>query len=501
MALLEMKHICKRFQNVLANDDVSFSVNSGEIHALLGENGAGKTTLMNILYGMYDTWEGEIYFGGKLVRIGSPREAITLGIGMVHQHFMLIPALSVIENVILGMEKPIKKLDLAAAAKSFCEMAACYGMEINPWLRVSQLTVGQQQRLEILKALYRHVKLLILDEPTAVLTPSEVTGLFQMIHKLTQNGLTVIFISHKLNEIMELCDRCTILRQGRYVETLPISEVQGREHLARLMVGKDVALENRHGKCQHSREVLRVESLSCRGPSGKDTLRDISFDIQDGEILGICGVDGNGQTELVSCITGLCPVKCGAIRIEGCDCTDLGVKEHLALGMSHIPEDRQKFGIIQTMNLEENLILMCYKDMPFSRFGLLNTRYIRQKAMDICREFEVKAPDTKELAVNLSGGNQQKLVVGRELDRKPRLLIAVHPSRGLDIGATKYIQSRLLEERNRGAAILLVSTELEELMDLSDRILVLYEGQSMGIVDRESATRDSLGLMMGGVSM
>lgn len=500
MALLEMRHISKHFGDVVANDDVSLQVNKGEIHALLGENGAGKSTLMNILFGMYDHWDGEIFFEGQSVRISSPKQAMQLGIGMVHQHFMLIPTLTVIENVILGMERPMSRLNLQRAAQKFSEMAKHYGMAIEPMSRVSELSVGQQQRLEILKALYRNAKLLILDEPTAVLTPGEVTKLFEMIRILTSEGMTVIFISHKLNEIMELCDRCTVLRQGRTVQTLRIDEVRDHRHLTRLMVGHDVQLIGKREMALQREEILALEQVCCKNKDGLTVLKNISLSIHGGEILGICGVDGNGQSELAGCITGLYPVSEGKIRIRGVECTNRKPRDILRMGVSHIPEDRQKTGIVGTMTIEENIIMVNHNEHPISSHLILHLKAVMQMAEEICKEFEIKAPSTKEFVKNLSGGNQQKMVVGRELSRAPKLLVAVHPSRGLDIGATKYIQSRILDERDKGAAVLLISSELEELLDLSDRILVLYEGRNMGIVSRNKANRDRLGLMMGGIS-
>ncbi len=500
MALLEMKHITKRFGSVVANYNVDLSVEKGEVHALLGENGAGKSTLMNILYGMYNQSEGEIYFQGKQVHITDPKHAIELGIGMVHQHFMLIPALTVIENVVLGYKDNSPVLNLKEAAQKFTAMAKRYNMDIDPWLKVSELSVGQQQRLEILKALYREADLLILDEPTAVLTPQEVEGLFHMIRQLTAEGKTVIFISHKLAEIMEICDRCTVLRLGTLAACVKIDEVKDKEHLASLMVGKSVELVTAKDKAKPGEIVLEVSNISCLNERNLDALKEISFHVKKGEILGICGVDGNGQSELIKCITGLLKVKSGTIKIHGKDVTNLSPKDVLQHDVAHIPEDRHKMGMIKDMTVEENLILMSYDQAPYSKNGILDWKCIEGHSCEICRAFSVKTPTIKELAGNLSGGNQQKFVVGRELDRNPKLLIAVHPSRGLDIGATKYIQGRIIEERDRGAAVLMVSTELDEIMEISDRIMVIYEGKIMGIVDQTDATRNGLGLLMAGIA-
>jgi general nucleoside transport system ATP-binding protein len=500
MAFLEMKHVTKRFKSVVANDDVSLSVEKGEVHALLGENGAGKSTLMNILYGMYDQSEGEIYFHGEKVHIKDTKQAIELGIGMVHQHFMLIPALTVIENVILGLKENKMVLDLNSAAEKFKEMAKKYNMEIDPWTRVENLSVGQQQRLEILKALYRDADLLILDEPTAVLTPQEVVSLFDMVRKLTSEGKTVIFISHKLAEIMEICDRCTVLRQGKVAATVDVKDVKNKEELAILMVGKNVELVTQKKEAIVGEEILRVENLCAVNHDKHPVLTDVSFSLHAGEILGICGVDGNGQSEMVKCITGLYKVKSGKYFIKSNDCTNKTPKQVLKHKIAHIPEDRHRMGMIKGMNIEENLILMCYDQPPYSKHGVLNWKWIDKHSEELCKTYNIKTPSIKEMAGNLSGGNQQKFVVGRELDRDPDLLIAVHPSRGLDIGATKYIQSRIVEERDKGTAVLLVSTELDELLELSDRILVMYGGKVMGIVSQKAATREYLGMLMAGIT-
>lgn len=499
MALLEMRHVTKRFGSVVANEDVSLSVERGEVHALLGENGAGKSTLMNILYGMYAQSEGEILYAGKPVHIRDPRQAIELGIGMVHQHFMLIPALTAIENVVLGYAQNKPVLDLKAAAKRFSEMAERYQMNMDPFCRVEQLSVGQQQRLEILKALYRNIDLLILDEPTAVLTPQEVDGLFRMIRQLTGEGKTVIFISHKLNEIMTICDRCTVLRLGRVAAAgIPIAEIHDKQQLATLMVGQNVELQVTKEEPHAANPVLTVKDLSCLSVRKLPAVRGISFTVRAGEIFSVCGVDGNGQSELVRAICGLLKPTGGQISVDGEDLTGKPTRDVLRHGVSHIPEDRHKMGMVARMNIRENMSLMSYAQRPFSRHGVMRWRWIDQYANELCAQYSIKTPSVSELVGNLSGGNQQKVVVGRELGRVPKLLVAVHPSRGLDIGATKYIQRRIVEARDRGAAVLLVSTELDEILELSDRIMVLYEGQIMGIVTQKEATRETLGLMMAG---
>ena len=497
--ILEMKHITKRFGSVVANYDVNLSVEKGEVHALLGENGAGKSTLMNCLYGMYDSYEGEIFFDSKPVHIHDSKHAITLGIGMVHQHFMLIPVLTVIENVVLGLKENKEVLDLKSAAEKFSELGKKYNMGIDPWARVESLSVGQQQRVEILKALYRDARLLILDEPTAVLTPGEIDGLFDMMTALKNEGRTVIFISHKLNEIMRICDRCTVLRLGKVEATVRIEEVKDCNHLATLMVGKDVQLETQKSACNAHEVELSVKNLHALNDLGLPAVQNMSFEVRGGEILGICGVDGNGQSELVQCLTGLRSPTEGDFCIGGEQATQFNARQILQKGVSHIPEDRHKFGMVGAMNLEENFILVSYKEPPYSRKGLLNWKWIGKHSDKLVETFSVKTPDTKEMAKNLSGGNQQKMVVGREMDRAPKLLIAVHPSRGLDIGATKYIQQQIVKQRDNGTAVLMVSTELDELMELSDRILVMYEGENMGVLEQSDATRERLGALMAGI--
>lgn len=498
--ILEMKNITKQFGTVVANNNVSFTVEEGEVHALLGENGAGKSTLMNILFGLYEQTSGEILYKGRHVRIRSPRDAIDLGIGMVHQHFMLIPAHSAIENVVLGYagNKPV--LDLKAAAKRFTEMAERYHMEIDPWQKVSTLSVGQQQRLEILKALYRDVDMLILDEPTAVLTPPEVKGLFKVIRQLVSEGKTVIFITHKLPEIMEICDRCTVLRQGEVAAAgMKISDINNLNELAHLMVGRQVELVTAKQVSEPGEVVLRVEGLNYTNEKKLHVLKDISFDVRAGEIVGICGVDGNGQSELVKCITGLLHATSGKIEIAGNDVTQHTPKKILTTGIGHIPEDRQSMGMVGQMNLRENIAMVDSHKAPFSTKGLLHWSWIDGHSKKLVEKFSVKTPSILEKAGNLSGGNQQKLVVGRELSRELKLLIAVHPSRGLDIGATKYIQTQIVAARDAGAAVLMVSTELDEILELPDRVLTMYEGRVLACLDQCECSRERLGLLMAGI--
>ena len=498
--ILEMRNITKRFGPVVANDDVSFSVKKGEVHALLGENGAGKSTLMNILFGLYEQTSGEILYKGKTVNIRSPRDAIHLGIGMVHQHFMLIPAHSAIENVVLGYEGNSAVLDLKSAAKRFTEMAERYHMNIDPWELVGNLSVGQQQRLEILKALYRDVETLILDEPTAVLTPQEVDGLFEVIRQLVAEGKTVVFISHKLPEIRAICDRCTILRRGKVAAAgLPISDIKDLNELARLMVGREVELVTEKTPSEPGEVVLNVENLNYTNDKGIHVLKDVNFDVRAGEIVGICGVDGNGQSELIKCLTGLLHATSGKIELMGNDITACTPKQVLKQGIGHIPEDRHAMGMVGQMNLRENISMVDSHDEPYSSHGFMHWRWIDDHSRNLIDKFSVKTPSIMEKAINLSGGNQQKLVVGRELSRKANLLIAVHPSRGLDIGATKYIQSQIVEARDRGVAVLMVSTELDEILEIPDRVLVIYSGRILACLDQCDCTRSGLGLLMAGI--
>ena len=497
-ALLEMKNICKYFPGVKANHNCQLVLEKGEVHALLGENGAGKTTLMNVLYGLYQPTSGEIYWNGEKVDITSPRTAIKLGIGMVHQHFMLIPALTVIENVILGMNSGKNGiLDLKGAAEKFEKLAKQYNMHIDPWAEVWKLTVGQQQRLEILKALYRGADLLILDEPTAVLTPQEVEELFSMIRKLTGEGHTVIFISHKLNEVLAICDNITVLRLGEPVAAIKVKETN-KDELARFMVGRDVSSRFEKKPANLGAVVLEMKNVECFNDKGIPALKDFNLSLRAGEILGIVGVDGNGQSELVEAITGLRKVTRGQVVINGSDVTNKSPREILEHKVGHIPEDRHKRGLVLSMTLVENTMMMNYYKEPFARGWSLNWKKLRENTEKIIEQYQIKTTGPDELLKNLSGGNQQKVILGREISRAPNLLIAMHPVRGLDIGATEYVHKQLIKERDEGRAVLLISGELEEIISLSDRIAVMYEGEIMGIVDARNASLHELGLMMAG---
>jgi simple sugar transport system ATP-binding protein len=476
--VLELRGITKRFPAVLANDHVDFDLRRGEVHALLGENGAGKTTLMNVLYGLYQPDEGQILIKGEPVRFHSPRDAISRGIGMVHQHFMLIPVMTVAENIVLATE-PTRAgvlLDYAAAEKRVADLSRTFGFAIDADARVESITVGQQQRVEILKALYRHADILILDEPTAVLTPQEARELFGILRTLTREGMSVIFISHKLNEVLEIADRITVLRRGKKIDTVARAGAT-EEGLARMMVGRDVVLRVDKAASAPSEPVLQVDDLQVLDDRGLPAVRGVSFDVRAGEIVGLAGVDGNGQTELVEALSGLRKVAEGTVRIGGRDVTGAHTHEILDLGLGHIPEDRQRRGLVLEFSLAENLALHDYDKTPNSRFGWLFPQRILRWARVLLQQFDVRGGSPQTRASALSGGNQQKVVLAREIARDPGVLLAAQPTRGLDVGAIEFVHRRLIEARDRGKAVLLVSLELDEILSLSDRILVMYEGR------------------------
>jgi ABC-type uncharacterized transport system ATPase subunit len=496
---LEMLSISKRFPGVLANDHIDFDVKSGEVHALLGENGAGKSTLMKILYGIYHPDEGRILVNGKPVIISSPTDAINLGIGMIHQHFMLVQSLTVAENVALGLRSSRGLLtDLDRVSKRIVELAGIYNLKIDPSAYIWQLSVGQQQRVEIIKALYRGAALLILDEPTAVLTPQEVDELFAIMHQMVRDGHALIFISHKLHEVVEISQRVTVLRDGRKIGTRPTSETT-KQDLANWMVGRDVSFASDRGKVQSGEIRLQLEDISCGSDRGTPGLRKVSLEIRSGEILGIAGVSGNGQRELAESITGLRKITAGRISLDGRDVTGLAPGELTGRMLSYIPEERMRDGMIKEFTISENMILREHHKRPFSRFGFLNLRNISNHADRLIANFQVKTPSRETPAKSLSGGNIQKVVLARELSRAPRVVIAAQPTRGLDIGATEYVRIQLLEQRRGGAAIMLISEDLDEILALSDRIAVIYEGRIMDILPRENATPARLGLLMAGV--
>jgi ABC-type uncharacterized transport system ATPase subunit len=495
--VLELRGITKRFPGIVANDHIDFDLRRGEVHALLGENGAGKSTLMNVLYGLYSPDEGEILLKGKPTRFHSPKDAIEAGIGMVHQHFMLIPVMTVAENVVLGAEpKQGALLDESKARAAVRELARGFHFNVDPDAKVENITVGQQQRVEIMKALYRKADILILDEPTAVLTPQEAGELFEILRTLQREGISIVFISHKLNEVLEIADRITVLRRGKRVDTV---SAQGatEEQLAKLMVGRDVLLRVEKTPPKPADSLLRVEDLQVDDDRGLPAVRGVSFDVRAGEILGIAGVDGNGQTELIDALTGLRHPQSGRVLIGDRDATGSSARRHLDLGLGHIPEDRQRRGLVLEFTLAENLELHDYDKEPVARFGWLRPGVMIERAERLLREFDVRGGRPTSRAAELSGGNQQKVVLAREIDRDPRVLIAAQPTRGLDGGAIEFVHRRLVEERDEGRGVLLVSLELEEILSLSDRILVIYEGRIVGEYGPD-ATPEELGAAMTG---
>lgn len=498
--VLELHGITKSFPGVLANDHIDLTLEQGEIHALLGENGAGKTTLMNILYGLYSPDEGEIFVRGRRVEIREPRDAIAQGIGMVHQHFMLVPVLTVTENVMLGVES-IKNgifLDRATAARRIREISEQYGLEVNPQATIKTLPVGVQQRVEIIKLLYREADILILDEPTAVLTPQEVEELFKIIRSLVAQGKSVVFITHKLKEVMAIADRITVLRNGRVVGTTRPAQTTEAQ-LASMMVGRQVLLRVEKGPARPGETVLEVENLEVMDDRGNPAVRGVSFQVQAGEVLGIAGVQGNGQTELVQALTGLRPAKSGRVRILDGDVTGASPRHILERGVAHVPEDRLRDGLVLQFPVADNLILNTYYLPPFARAGVLNQPVILSTAEQRVREFDVRTPSAMLPVANLSGGNQQKVIVAREFSRPIQLLIASQPTRGLDVGSIEYIHRRIIQKRDEGCAVLLVSPELDEVMGLADRIAVMYEGKIMGILPADKVSKEEIGLLMAGV--
>ncbi len=498
---VELRHIHKAWPGVVANDDVNLSVRQGEIHALVGENGAGKSTLMNILYGLIKPNSGEIYVHGQLAQISGPRDAIRLSIGMVHQHFMLIPPMTVAENIVLGYEPggTFSPYQGQEARARITELSKQYGLHIDPDAVTGQLTVGQQQRVEILKVLYRGAQILILDEPTGVLTPQETQELFQVLRGLVAQGKTIIFITHKLREVLELSDQVTVLRRGRVVGNL-ITRETNQEEIARMMVGREVLLRVDKKPATPGEVLLRVENVTADSERGLAALRGVSFEVRAGEILGIAGVEGNGQSELVEVVTGLRKATSGNVTLGGRDVTNFNAREIRKAGLAHIPEDRRGSGLVLGYSIEDNLILGRQRWAQFSLRGLLLK--LKQNllwAIRLIREFDIRAPGPAVSASSLSGGNQQKIIVARELTAEPKVLIASQPTRGVDIGAIEFIHRRLVEKRDAGAAILLVSAELDEIRSLSDRIAVMYEGRIVGVESPE-VSEERLGLLMAGAS-
>ena len=498
---IEMLHITKKFPGIIANDDVTLQLKKGEIHALLGENGAGKSTLMSVLFGLYQAEEGIIKKDGREVQIKNPNDANDLGIGMVHQHFKLVECFTVLDNIILGVE-PNKHgfLQKQEAREKVLTLSEKYGLHVDPDALIEDITVGMQQRTEILKMLYRDNEILIFDEPTAVLTPQEIEELMQIMKNLAAEGKSILFISHKLNEIMEVSDRVTVLRKGKYIGTVETAKTS-KEELSRMMVGRDVEFVVAKEDAKPGDVVLEVEGLTV--PSkihSNDAAKNVSFQVHAGEILCIAGIDGNGQTELVYGITGLEPLKAGKLTLCGQDITKATIRRRSVMGMSHIPEDRHKHGLVLDYSLEYNMVLQRYFEPEFTnKAGFLKRPQIRKYAEKLIDQYDVRSgqgPVT--VARSMSGGNQQKAIVARELDKDPKLLVAVQPTRGLDVGAIEYIHKQLVAQRDAGGAVLLVSLELDEVMSLSDRILVMYEGEIVGELDPKKTTVEELGLYMAG---
>ena len=498
--LLELRGITKTFPGVLANDHVDLTLNEGEILALLGENGAGKTTLMNILYGLYTPDEGEITIRGKKAEIHSPLDAIDLGIGMVHQHFMLVPVFTVTENVMLGVEtlRSGVFLNRGAAADRIREISNQFGLRVDPGALVEDLPVGVQQRVEIIKVLYRQADILIMDEPTAVLTPQEVDDLAVVIQSLVDQGKSLIFITHKLKEVLNIADRIAVLRQGRVVGTTTPAEAT-EASLAKMMVGREVILEVAKETAQPGGVVLEIKDLIVHDDRGLTAVEGVSLEVRAGEVLGIAGVQGNGQTELVEALTGLRDPDSGQIKILGKDLTHATPRQIREAGTAHVPEDRQRDGLILSFPVVDNLVLNTYYEPPFSKGVKLQRGQIEAAALRGVEQFDVRTPSIFVPASNLSGGNQQKVIVAREFSRPIKLLIASQPTRGLDVGSIEYIHNRLIEKRDEGAGVLLVSPELDEVMSLSDRIAVMYEGQLIDILPASEATKEKLGMLMAGI--
>ena len=499
---IEMLNITKRFPGIIANDNITLQLKKGEIHALLGENGAGKSTLMSVLFGLYQPEEGVIKKDGEVVKINDPNDANRLGIGMVHQHFKLVECFSVLDNIILGVEPNTAGfLQKSEAKKKVLELSEKYGLQVDPDAIIEDITVGMQQRTEILKMLYRENEILIFDEPTAVLTPQEIEELMQIMKGLAKEGKSILFISHKLNEIMEVADRCSVLRKGKYIGTVNIAETT-KEELSRMMVGRDVEFVVAKDPAKPTDVVLDVQNITVASKShhNKNAVNDVSFQVRKGEIVCIAGIDGNGQSEFVFGLTGLEPLREGKIVLAGKDISHASIRERSTSGLSHIPEDRHKHGLVLDYTLEDNIVLQRYFEPEFTnKAGFLRRDNIRKYAERLIEEYDVRSgqgPITISRA--MSGGNQQKAIIAREIDKQPDLLVAVQPTRGLDVGAIEFVHKKLVEQRDAGKAVLLVSLELDEVMDVPDRILVMYEGEIVGELDPKKTTQEELGLYMAG---
>ena len=498
--VVEMLGIRKEFPGIVANDNITLQLQRGEVHALLGENGAGKSTLMAMLFGMYQPDRGSIKVNGKEVKISNPNVANDLGIGMVHQHFKLVHNFTTTENIILGIEpKKGLSIDLKSAEQRVEELSKQYGLNIDPYAKIQDISVGMQQRVEILKMLYRNANILIFDEPTAVLTPQEIADLLNIMRNLIDQGKSIILITHKLKEIKAIANRCTVIRRGQYIGTVDVKDTSEAE-MAKMMVGRPVTFKVTKSVSNPGAPILTVNNLSVLNNKKVLGLKDFSLTVHAGEIVGIAGVDGNGQTELVEAITGLRKAENGTISIDQEDITHYSVRKRTLSGIGHIPEDRHKHGLVLDYTMEDNMVLQVYFKEPFSKHGLLNRKTIHDYAEKIIKAFDVRSGEgSASIARSLSGGNQQKGVIGREMEREPKLLIAVQPTRGLDVGSIEYIHKRLIEHRDRGFAVLLISLELDEVMNVSDRIAVLNNGHLIGVVHANETNENEIGLMMAGV--
>jgi general nucleoside transport system ATP-binding protein len=498
--IIEMNHITKEFAGFKANDDITLQLKKGEIHALLGENGAGKSTLMSVLFGLYQAEQGEIRKNGEKVTINNPNDANRLGIGMVHQHFKLVEIFSVLENIILGVEpNKVGFLQKKEARKKVMELSKQYGLQVDPDAIIENISVGMQQRVEILKMLYRENEILIFDEPTAVLTPQEIDELMEIMHGFAKEGKSILFITHKLNEIMAVADRCTVLRKGKYIGTVDIKDTT-KEELSRMMVGRDVNFKVEKKEPQTGEVILSVENITMPSKiSKKNAVKDVSFTVKAGEIVCLAGIEGNGQSEVISAITGLEKIKEGTVTLAGKDITRLPIREKTKTGLSHIPEDRHKHGLVLDYSLEENMVLQRYWQPEFQSAGFIKKNEVRAYAEDLIEQYDIRSghgPVTT--ARSMSGGNQQKAIIAREINKEHKLLIAVQPTRGLDVGAIEFIHKQLVATRDAGKAVLLMSFELDEVMNVSDRILVMYEGEIVGELNPKETTIQELGLYMSG---
>ncbi|GAQ16157.1 galactose/methyl galactoside import ATP-binding protein MglA [Oceanobacillus picturae] len=498
--VVEMLNIRKEFPGIVANDDITIQLKKGEIHALLGENGAGKSTLMNVLFGLYHPEKGEIRVKGKPVNMTDPNVANDHGIGMVHQHFMLVEPFTVTQNIILGAEPTsMGKIDLRKAEKEVQELSNKYGLKVDARAKIQDISVGMQQRVEILKTLYRGAEVLIFDEPTAVLTPQEIIELMQIMKSLIAEGKSIILITHKLKEIMQICDRCTVIRKGKGIGTVNVAD-SSVDELASLMVGRDVSFKTQKTPAQPKETILKVNNLHVKDSRKVEMVKGLNLEVRAGEIVGIAGVDGNGQSELIEAITGLKKAQKGSIELNGKAITNLSPRKVTESGVGHIPQDRHKFGLVLDFPIGENIVLQTYYKKPYSKYKVLNYKEIYDKAEKLIKEYDVRTPSVYTKARALSGGNQQKAIISREVDRSPDLLIAAQPTRGLDVGAIEFIHQKLIEERDKGRAILLVSFELDEILDVSDRIAVVFDGEIVANVKPEETNEQKLGLLMAGSS-